>query len=226
LTLTAARRTLGRESGFTLIELMVAMPLMLIVIGGLTLMLTTVTHWSSHTQEETALQSEARAAVSVLANDLRGAFTGDGTNSITAATASSMTYTTPDGYPTTIAGAVESSFHLQQVSYQVTGGTLQRQFRTTTNTYLTTSAVSWVWGSWSPWVTVLGQANSITNPTAVFTYYTQAGAQASPPTALAFPITDTGNVRAVGINFTLSTGGSQPQRFAVSDLVALRAMDN
>jgi prepilin-type N-terminal cleavage/methylation domain-containing protein len=226
LTLTAARRTVGRESGFTLIELMVAMPLMLIVIGGLTLLLTTVTHWSSHTQEQTALQSEARAAVSVLANDLRGAFTGDGTNPITAATATSMTFTTPDQYPTTTAGAIESSFHLQQVSYQVTGGMLQREVRTTTNQYLTTSAVLWAWGSWGPWVTVLGQANSITNPTAVFTYYTQAGAQASPPTALTFPIADTGSIRAVGVKLTLSTGGSQPQKFTVSDIVALRAMDN
>lgn len=217
-------RSVKRENGFTLVELMVAMPLMLLVMGGLTIMLTTLTHWSSHTQEETSLQTESRSALNTLEYQLRGAFIGDGTTPITSATATSITFTTPDQYPATVAGTTMSSFHLLQVSYQVTGGMLQRQSKTSSNTY--PSAPPWTFPNpMTSWVTVLGQANSITN-TNVFTYYTQAGAQSTPPTALTFPIADPSGIRAVGIKLTLSTGGSQPQTFTVNDIVALREMDN
>jgi Tfp pilus assembly protein PilW len=212
------------ERGFTLVELLVAMPLTLVVLGGLTLMLTTITHWNSQTREQVALQTEARAGVSRLAGEIRGAFVGDGTSAILSATASSVTFYTPDGYATTVTGSTESSFHLEKVAYQVTGGTLQRQFMTSTNTF--PSGPPWTFsGSMSPWMTVVGQVNSVTS-SSVFTYYTQAGAQASPATALPFPIADPSGIRAVGITLTLSTGGSQPQKFTFSDLVALREMDN
>lgn len=216
------RRPSG-EDGFTLVELMVAMPLMLIVMAGLTILLTTMNHWSSHTQEQTSLQSESRAALNTIEYGIRGAFTGDGSTPFVTATATSMTFYTPDSYPTTVSGTVESSFHLQKVSYQVTGGMLQRQFMTSTNTYPT--APPWTFaGSMSAWSTVLGQANSITN-TDVFSYYTQAGAQATPPTPLSFPITDPSGVVAVGVKLTLSTSGSQPQKFTVKDMISVRGDD-
>jgi Tfp pilus assembly protein PilW len=222
----ASRRLLRDESGFTLFELLVAMPLMLIVMGGLTLMLTTITHWSSHTQEEATLQAESRSAVNVFNANIRGAFIGDGTSPIISATATSITFYTPDQYSTTVSGSVESSFHLLKVSYQVTGGQLQRQYMTSTDTYPTAPNPSWHWpGSMGPWMPVIGLSGSITN-TNVFSYYTQAGAQATPPTPLTFPIADPSGVRAVGINLTLSTGGSQPQTFNVTDVVSLREMDN
>lgn len=200
------------------------MPIMLIVMGGLVLMLTTITHWSSHTQEETTLQTEARSAMNRLESELRGAFIGDGTPEITSATATSITFTTPDEYATTVNNNVESAFHLLTVSYTVTGGMLQRQFKVSTNTYPT--APPWTWpASMSNWSTVIGQSGSITN-TNVFSYYTAAGAQASPPTPLTFPISTTTGIRAVGINLTLSTGGSQPQKFTVDEIVTLRETDN
>lgn len=213
-----------REDGFTLVELAVAMPIMLVVMGGLVIMLTTISHWSGQTQELTTLQTEARSAVNTLENGIRGAFIGDGTSPIVTATATSITFYTPDEYATTVNGSTESSFHLQKVSYNVTGGMLQRQFMTSTNTYPT--APPWTWpGSMGPWTTVIGQSGSITNST-VFTYYTAAGAEAAPPTPLTFPIADPSGVRAVGIKLTLSSGGSQPETFTVSDTVALREMDN
>jgi prepilin-type N-terminal cleavage/methylation domain-containing protein len=218
------RRRYGSEGGFTLVELMVAMPLMLIVMAGLTILLTTLNHWGSHTQEETTLQSEARSSLNQLEYNIRGAFIGDGTTPILTATATSMTLYAPDGYPSTLSGSTMTSFHLMKISYQVTGGMLQRQFMTSTNTY--PSGPPWTFpptmGAWS---TILGQANSITN-TDVFTYYTAAGAQAVPPTPLTFPIADPTGVRAIGIKLTLSTGGSQPQKFTVKDIVALREEDN
>ena len=97
------RSRLREERGFTLIEVAVAMPIMLIVMGGLTLMLTTITHWSSQSREGTILQTESRSAMNTLAGNIRGAFYGDGvTPEISSATATSITFTTPDEYATTV----------------------------------------------------------------------------------------------------------------------------
>lgn len=228
----AQRQDIREERGFTLIELAVAMPIMLIVMGGLVLMLTTITHWSSQTQEQTILQTEARSAMNTLENNIRGAFYGDGiTPEISSATATSMTFTTTDEYSTTIVSTpvpnTETAFHLLTVSYQVTGGMLQRQFKTSTNTFPTApSTQAWSFpGSMGPWQTVVGQQGSITN-TDVFTYYTATGMQTTPPTALTFPIATTVGIKAVGIKMTLSTLGSQPHTFTVTDIVSMRQTDN
>jgi prepilin-type N-terminal cleavage/methylation domain-containing protein len=224
----ARRPDIREERGFTLIELAVAMPIMLIIMGGLVLMLTTVTHWSSQTQEQTILQTEARSAMNLLENNVRGAFYGDGiTPEISSATATSITFTTPDEYSTTVVANSESAFHLLTVSYQVTGGMLQRQFKTSTNTFpAAPSTQAWSFpGSMGPWQTVVGQQGSITN-TDVFTYYTATGMQTTPPTALTFPIASTVGIKAVGIKLTLSSLGSQPHFFTVTDIVSMRQTDN
>ena len=216
------------ERGFTLIELAVAMPIMLIVMTGLLLMLSTITHWSSQSQEETILQTESRSAMNVLADDIRGAFYGDGvTPEISAATATSITFTTPDEYGTTVVLNSESAFHLLTVSYQVTGGMLQRQYKTSTNTFPTApSTQAWSFpASMGPWQTVIGQQGSITNSN-VFTYYTASGMQTTPPTPLTFPIASTVGIKAVGITLKMSTLGSQPETFSVTDIVAMRQTDN
>ena len=203
-----------------MVELLVAMPLMLVIMGGLVLMLTTISHWGSQTQSETILQTEARSSLNRMEAEIRGIFVGDGSAPIISATATGITFDTPDTYATTVSGSTESSFHLMQVAYQVSGGTLQRQFKTTTNTY--PGAPPWTWpGSMGSWQTLLGDVNSITNSN-VFSYYTAAGVQTTPPTPLTFPISDTTGIVAVGVKFALSTGGSQPEHFTVSDLIAIR----
>ena len=222
------RSRLREERGFTLIEVAVAMPIMLIVMGGLTLMLTTITHWSSQSREGTILQTESRSAMNTLAGNIRGAFYGDGvTPEISSATATSITFTTPDEYATTVVANSEAAFHLLTVSYQVTGGMLQRQFKTSSNTFPTApSTQAWSFpGSMSAWQTVLGQQGSITN-TDVFTYYTATGMQTTPPTPLAFPIASTVGIKAIGIKLKLSTLGSQPDTFTVTNIVAMRQTDN
>ena len=223
--------SLRDERGFTLIEIAVAMPIMLIVMGGMTLLLTTITHWSSQTQEETTLQTETRGAVNRLESEIRGAFIGNGTPEITAATATSITFTTPDEGATSTSGSPPSmtAFHLNQVSYNLTtNGVLQRRFAASTNTYPTApTTTAWTFGTTSNWATVIGQTGlgHITN-TNVFTYYGAAGLQSSPPTALSFPISTTTGIRAVGINLTLTTGGSQPDTFSVNDIIYMRQTDN
>lgn len=261
MTYAAIRRNLRDERGFTLVELAVAMPIMLIVMGGLVLMLTTLSHWSSQSQEETALQSEARSALTTMEMEIRGAFTGgDGSSQIAAASATSITFYTPDEYATTVVGSVQSSFHLREISYQVSNGLLQRQFRTSTNTYPTATCLTcggtsqWTWGAWSPWVTVVGAtqgtilnagnsckpANASTPP-GVFCFYrntdilnptvnnpqTTSGWSVSdgakgPWNPQAFPISDTTNISSVIVTLLLSSGGSQPVKFTVSETMTIR----
>ena len=209
------------EKGFTMVELLVVMPMLVIMLGGLTLTLVNMMRTNNQTQEETTLQAQARATVNTLATDVREAFVGDGTDPVLTATATSITFESPDRYPTTTNGTNESSFHLRKLTYTLTSGALQEQLMTSTNTFPT--APPWAWpGTSGPWNTLVG---SVTN-TDVFTYYTAAGAQTIPPTALGFPIADTTGIRAVGIKLTLSTLGTQAKTFTVTDLVALRETDS
>ena len=218
------RRAPRGNRGFTLVELAVAMPIMLVIMGGLVVMLTTVTHWTSETQEETTLQTEARGSLNRLEAEIRGAFIGQGSNiPFVSATSTSITFDTPDSASTTVTGTppTESSFHLMQVSYRISGGTLQRQFETTTNTYPGSLTGGWTWGSLSSWATVVGSVNSVTN-TDVFSYYQSPAQGSAAPTLMSFPIANLGAIVAVGVKLALSTGGSQPEHFTVSDLIAVR----
>jgi hypothetical protein len=69
-------------------------------------------------------------------------------------------------------------------------------------------------------VTEAGVANSITNSD-VFTYYGSPNASGV-LTPLTFPIADTSGIAAIGVKLTLSTGGSQPEKFTVTDTIAIR----
>jgi Tfp pilus assembly protein PilW len=220
VTRPTTRSRLRGERGFTLVELVVAMPIMLVVIGGLVLMLTTITHWGSQTQEETTLQTEARAEMTRLEGEIRGAFIGQANSApFSAATATSMTFDTPDEAAASV--STGASFHLLQVSYQISNGTLQRQFQTTTNTYPGSLTGGWTWGTVTPWATVVGSSSSITN-TDVFSYYSTPGSGGSAPVLMSFPVTNYQAIVAVGVKMTLSTGGSQPEKYTVNDLIAVR----
>jgi prepilin-type N-terminal cleavage/methylation domain-containing protein len=214
-------RRLREERGFTLVELLVAMPMMVILLAGLSTTLVQLLNTSDKTQKQTILQTEARAALATLASDVRQAFVGDGTTPFLSGTATSMTFESPDRMPTVTSGTSQTSFHLRKITYTLSSGTLNRQFMTSTNTF--PGAPPWTWPAQNgPVIPVVG---SITN-TDVFTFYTAAGAQTSPPTALSFPISDFSGVRAVGIKLTLSTGGSQAKQFTFTQLVALRETDS
>ena len=204
-----------------MIELLIVMPMLLILLGGLTYTLTNMMHANDKTQEQATQQTEARATFNTLASDIRQAFVGDGTDPILSASATSITFESPDRYPTTTVGTSQSSFHLRRITYTLTNGILQKQFMTSTNTFPT--APPWTWpGAMGAWTDVLG---SVTN-TDVFSFYTAAGVQASPTTPLGFPIVDTTGIRAVGIKLSFSTGGTQAKTFTETQTVALRETDS
>lgn len=210
---------LRSERGYTLVELLIVMPVLTLVLAGLGWALIDVVHTSAKAQEEATLQAQARAAVAAIADDVRSAFVGDGSSPILVATPTALTVLSPDRYPTVASGSTETSFHLRQVAYSVSGGVLERQVLTSTNTYPT--APPWTWsGSPGPWESLAG---SVVN-TDVFTYYNGTGAQASPPTPLPFPVSaSSAGIRAVGIKLVLATSGPQGATFTVTDTVTLRS---
>jgi hypothetical protein len=78
----------------------------------------------------------------------------------------------------------------------------------------------------SAWTTVVGSAGSVTN-TDVFSFYTQAGCQATPPTPLAFPLATLNGIQCVGVKLTLAAvgggaGATQPDSFTVTDMISIR----
>ena len=203
-----------------MIEDLIVMPMLLVLSTGLTLTLTNMMQVTDKTQEETTLQTEARATFNTLTSDIRQSFVGDGTDSILSASATSIMFFSPDRYPTKTVGTTQSSFHLRQITYTLTNGVLNLVHDV--HERLPDSSAVDVAGRERRPPLVL---DSITN-TDVFSYYTAAGAQTSPATPLAFPISDTTGIRAVGIKLALSTGGTQPKTFTETAMIALRETDS
>jgi type II secretory pathway pseudopilin PulG len=214
------RRLVRNERGFTLTELLVVLPMLVVLLGGFVVTMTTLMRVSDRTQEAATLQTEARAAITSLAADVRGAFVGDGSSPVVSADGTSITFYSPDRSPTTVSGSTATSFHLRRISYRIAGGELQRQVTTSINTF--PGAPPWTWPTATgPWVDVLGSVADGSG----FSYYTAAGAQAAPPTPLPLPLADTSGLAAVGVTLAVSTGGANATRFTERDMIAIRASE-
>lgn len=183
-----------REDGMTLVELLVALPLLAVLLMAFTLTLTTTTHWGNQVQEDSAIQTEARAVIDGIAKDLRQGYAGNSAAPIEAMNATSITFDSPDR---------STPFHLRRISYRLAGGQLDRQSATSSNT-----ATPWVFPAPTPWSKQMG---SVVSPTA-FSYFDAAGAVTVDPTA----------VSTVKISFTITNGVSQGRRFTYRTTVDLR----
>ena len=197
------RRLRGEEAGFTLIEMVAAMAVLAILFAIYSLILSNTIRDSSTIEDQSTAQTEVRAAVDGLAQDLRQAYTGDTTGSmyvVSAITGTTLSFYSPDR---------TTPFHLRQISYQLTGGKLQRQYRTTTDT----DGYPWVWGSWSAWATV---ASNITS-SSIFTgkYLDTSGNVVTTTTA--------SQVSGVWVAVTISPRGSQGRTYLYSTSASVRA---
>lgn len=150
----AVKRCAGMDAGFTLIEMVAAMAVLTILLASFAELLSTTITRSGRMQEQSTLQTEARAGIDVLASDLRQALCNGTTTPITAASPTQLTFYSPDR---------QSPYHLRQVSYLLSGSTFQRALATSTNT----GGPPWTIPALGPWATVFGSVTS-TNP---FTYY-------------------------------------------------------
>jgi prepilin-type N-terminal cleavage/methylation domain-containing protein len=129
---TRLRRIRRDQRGFTLIELTTTMALLGIFLAAVALVLGGAIRNSSAVEDQAAVQSNARAALDVMAGEIRqGYFDSTSTFSSGATwiksgmTSTTFTFYTPDRV---------SPFHLRVVSYRLQNGELQRAFATSTTT--------------------------------------------------------------------------------------------
>jgi prepilin-type N-terminal cleavage/methylation domain-containing protein len=186
------------DRGFTLIEMMVSIAVLGIFFAAFATVVGSAIRHSSEIQEQSVLQTEVRASVDSLVADLRQtSIAGDTTLSrISTATGTQLTFLSPDRQPL---------MHLRRISYQVTGGQLQRAIATSTNT-----TDPWAIPALSAWSTVARSIATTSIP--VFTYFDVNGASTSVPA----------NINTVRIRVTVATATTPGRQFTYDTRVALR----
>lgn len=197
------RRLRGEESGFSLIELIAAMAVLAILFAIYSLILSNTIRDSSTVEDQSTSQTEIRAAIDGLTQDLRQGYTGDASGVMTpiaAISGTTLTFYSPDR---------QQPFHLREISYQLTGGQLQRRVAVSTNT----DGYPWTFGPWSAWLT---QARLITSAS-IFTgkYLDVSGNVVTTATA--------SQVSGVWVAVTASPRGSQGRTYSYSSSASIRA---
>ncbi|HEY0417259.1 MAG TPA: prepilin-type N-terminal cleavage/methylation domain-containing protein [Gaiellaceae bacterium] len=131
------------EGGFTLIEMLVTLSILMIVVSAFAMVFQTTITRSATLTEHATLEAEGRSVVDTIANELRQAACYDSTTPpVVAGSGSSVTFYTPDR---------ATPYHLREVKYTLASGTLSEQQVLSTNT------------TGPPWtLPVIGTAASIT----------------------------------------------------------------
>jgi prepilin-type N-terminal cleavage/methylation domain-containing protein len=184
------------ERGFTIIELVVAMTLLVTVVGVAYPLLGSAIRHSSDIEERSVLQGEARSAVDRLTNELRQGYTGDVTPPIETLTPAQITFLSPDR---------ATPFHLRRISYRISGGVLERATAVSTDT----DGPPWNLPVADTWKRMVG---SVQNP-AVFTYLDAAG----------LTTTSAAAVRTVGVTLLVAARTSPGRMLTYQTSVKLRA---
>lgn len=126
------------ESGFSLVEVVVSMALLLLITSTVYGLFGTSTKQMTLLQGMIEEQSQARLALSGLQSELRNAYAGDETVAkISTMTATGLVFTSADrGTP----------LKLRRISYNLSGGVLTRAMDTSTNSYPPANN-TWTWPS-------------------------------------------------------------------------------
>lgn len=153
-----------------MIELMASMLILTVgVLVAWSAIVSSTTKAGGRARELADLQTEVRFAVNTLAADLRQAQCKDTTTTpVSTSNATQVTFWSPDRL---------TPYHLRQVSYRLSGGTLQRQIATSTNT----GGPPWTMGPTSSWSTLVSR---VTNAS-IFTYKTAANVATTTPSQVA-----------------------------------------
>jgi len=116
---------LGREGGFTLIEMLVVVVLVGITSTMFEATFSTVVNRTDQVQAQNILQTEVRASLNQFVSDLRNATYGDMTAPVVNFGANYITFYSPDH---------QTPVHMRKIRYWIDGTTLKRQMVTSTNT--------------------------------------------------------------------------------------------
>ena len=195
------RRLRGEESGFSLIEMVAAMAVLAVLFAIYSLILSNTIRDSSTVEDQSSAQTEVRAAIDGLAQDLRQAYTGDSSMSqVVAITGTTLTFYSPDR---------QTPFHLREIDYQLTGGKLQRRVALSTNT----GSYPWTFGAFTSWVTVSSRITSAS----IFTgkYLDSSGNVVTTSTPSL--------VSGVWVAVAISPRGSQGRTYTYSTSASVRA---
>jgi type II secretory pathway component PulJ len=186
------------EQGFTAVELVVAMTMLLIVLVAFGQMLITSSKTSNRVEEQAALQSEVRASVDRLTTDFRQATTTGAPSPVVSVSSTAFTFDSPDR---------ATPFHLRRIAYRVVNGQLERSTTVSTDT----DGYPWVWpvtpGAWIPELT------SITNASP-FTFYDASGLATTTVSA----------VHSMRITLSVSPKQMQGGTSTYSTLVTIRTL--
>ena len=186
------------EGGFTVPELLVGMVILAIVLVGFGQVLISTSKTSNRVEEQAMLQNDVRSALDRLTGDLREATNAHQTSPVGTATATTLTFDSPDR---------STPFHLRRISYRLSAGRLERSIVTSTSTG------SWPWTfpvlptAWIPQVTSIQNA-------AVFTYYDDMGAVTTVPNA----------VHSVRVTLSVQPKQAQAPSTTYTDLVTIRTL--
>jgi prepilin-type N-terminal cleavage/methylation domain-containing protein len=130
-----------RDDGFTLIEMIVVMAILLVVTTGVYRAFNTSTKTVTSLQTMVETQAKARNVLAGLQAELRNAFSGT-TNvpQIVTMGPNTLQFTVADR---------QTPLHLQRITYSLASGVLTRSIETSTNAYADTST-TWSWPAGTP----------------------------------------------------------------------------
>ena len=185
-----------RQAGFTLVEVLVAMALLMVVVAAGSLLLSSAIRHSSDVQERILLQTEARAAVAGVVRGLRQAYTGDTTPALESIGESEITFLSPDA---------AEPLRVRRIAYRLAGDERQRAMAVSTNV----DGPPWNMSELGPWTTL---ARGIVDP--VVFRYQDAGGQ---------PTTDSAAVRSVVVTLAVAARTSPRRRLTYRTTAYLRA---
>jgi prepilin-type N-terminal cleavage/methylation domain-containing protein len=190
-------RSLRRDSGFTLIEMLTAMVVLGFMFAAVSVVLSSMVRHSDEVEDRSVLQADVRFTIDRLSIDLRQAYSGvDGVSPIESISPTGLTFLSPDR---------ATPFHLRRISYRLNSGKIERAMATSTDT----DGAPWNIPSLGAWVK---QVDSVTNA-APFTYYDSAGAVTSVPA----------DVSTVKVDLDLVTNSSPTRQLRYSTSVTVRS---
>jgi type II secretory pathway pseudopilin PulG len=151
------------DEGLLLIEALMAVALTGILFAAFATFVSLMSTRDASLTREAYLGGLARAGTDELSRELESAVCNGTTQPITSATTTQVQFTTPDR---------QQPFHLQQLTYSLSGGVFSRQIALSTNT----NGPPWTMGAAGSPVSIVG---SVTNPS-VFRYYDSTGTELTP----------------------------------------------
>jgi len=227
---------LRREDGFSLTELLVVMPVLAILLAVIMGMLVTLLRGNSQTTGQLTQQSTYFPTIDAMMQDVRNALPpAEGGSPLLSATSTQLVFYSPDeAYSSS---GTTSPFHLWEIAYRFSGGALQKQLVTSTNTYTAVTSTT-PWGSWTSsagtfplanfptttgWRTILGtglvsDGSSPSVSSASFTYYDASGNILSSPVSASNLLI----LKTVAVSVTTSVAGSPSSTTTYTDTATIR----